>query len=85
MSASDRTSHTRKCLKCGSRFESEGPHNRLCDGCNNLNKGRQDKVYSLTTANGKKYHVPRYLTDSARKDHDEVSDTTGTERATGGD
>ena len=26
----------RKCLCCGSVFESEGPHNRLCDRCRRL-------------------------------------------------
>jgi len=24
----------RPCMTCGQRFRSEGPHNRLCSGCN---------------------------------------------------
>lgn len=27
---------TRPCLRCGEDFESEGPHNRLCDICRRL-------------------------------------------------
>jgi len=26
-------SRTRKCLRCGVLFLSEGPHHRMCDGC----------------------------------------------------
>ena len=26
-------SNNRKCLMCGHAFPSDGPHNRICDGC----------------------------------------------------
>lgn len=33
---------TRCCLRCRSSFESEGPHNRLCDTCRHRASGSSD-------------------------------------------
>ena len=36
-----RKNRWRRCLKCDERFQSEGPHNRLCARCNRVNKDRR--------------------------------------------
>ena len=35
------TTSFRKCMKCKSKFKSEGNHNRLCEDCRHLNAGLQ--------------------------------------------
>ena len=42
----------RKCLRCERIFESEGPHNRLCDECRN--HGVYSGIASLTTGVGRR-------------------------------
>ena len=39
----------RLCLKCGEKFPSKGPYNRLCDKCSSMN----ERVASSTYAVGK--------------------------------
>lgn len=33
---SARRGQDRSCLRCGTIFSSQGPHNRMCDGCRTL-------------------------------------------------
>ena len=38
------TATTRRCLKCGRKFKSDGPHNRICARCNLRNEGIYDRA-----------------------------------------
>lgn len=44
---------TRDCLCCGSQFESEGAHNRLCDTCRNRRDYLPDAGYGGARGNGR--------------------------------
>lgn len=36
---------TRSCLTCGQEFRSEGPHNRMCDGCRRTAGGMDRQMF----------------------------------------
>lgn len=38
----------RACLKCGNKFHSNGPHNRICEKCNLMNLRIGPARYSLS-------------------------------------
>ncbi len=38
----------RPCLKCGNKFVSEGPYNRICEKCRLVNERTAPSVYSLS-------------------------------------
>ncbi|MFQ5712701.1 MAG: hypothetical protein ACE5GU_01580 [Candidatus Scalinduaceae bacterium] len=38
----------RLCLKCGKKFLSEGPHNRICVKCGLINDGIRVGIYSVS-------------------------------------
>ena len=40
---------SRLCLKCGNRFLSVGPHNRLCDVCVSVNEKVADKMFCVSS------------------------------------
>ncbi len=45
----------RACLTCGKGFESEGPHNRLCNGCRNrASYEAMPSAFSFGRANGRR-------------------------------
>ncbi|GAX60094.1 DNA repair exonuclease [Candidatus Scalindua japonica] len=35
------------CLKCGKKFHSEGPYNRICNKCNLINERTRANTYSV--------------------------------------
>lgn len=37
----------RSCLKCGNRFPSKGPYNRICDKCSSINERVASSTYSV--------------------------------------
>ncbi len=39
----------RLCLKCGEKFLSEHPHNRICEKCGSINRKMTSKTYSLSS------------------------------------
>ena len=39
----------RLCLKCGERFLSVGPHNRLCDECVSINEKIAFKIFCVSS------------------------------------
>ena len=43
----------RRCLKCNTRFWSEGAHNRLCARCNRENAGLHPEPSSTPRRNGR--------------------------------
>ncbi len=45
---------SRVCLKCGMKFSSNSPYNRLCDKCTSKNSRT---AYRAFRANSKDYHV----------------------------
>lgn len=45
------TEDTRICLKCDKRFESAGPHNRLCDSCGHANAKYDDDITFTLVSN----------------------------------
>ncbi len=48
---------TRACLTCGGAFESEGPHNRMCDPCREERAGEPEDLWTV--------HAPLQLDDEA--------------------
>ena len=41
------TKQKRICLKCGEKFPSKGPYNRLCDKCSSMNERVASSTYSV--------------------------------------
>jgi hypothetical protein len=37
----------RLCLKCGEKFPSKGPYNRLCDKCSSMNERVASSTYAV--------------------------------------
>lgn len=37
----------RMCLKCGEKFPSKGPYNRLCDKCSSMNERVASSTYAV--------------------------------------
>jgi hypothetical protein len=37
----------RICLKCGDKFPSKGPYNRLCDKCSSMNERVANSTYAI--------------------------------------
>lgn len=37
----------RMCLKCGEKFPSKGPYNRLCDKCSSMNERVATSTYAV--------------------------------------
>ena len=37
----------RVCLKCGERFPSKGPYNRVCDKCSSMNERVANSTYAV--------------------------------------
>ncbi len=37
----------RVCLKCGEKFPSKGPHNRVCDKCSSMNERVANSTYAV--------------------------------------
>jgi len=37
----------RICLKCGEKFPSKGPYNRICDKCSSINERVATNVYAV--------------------------------------
>jgi len=37
----------RMCLKCGEKFPSKGPYNRLCDKCSSMNERVASSAYAV--------------------------------------
>ena len=37
----------RSCLKCGEKFPSKGPYNRVCDKCSSMNERVANSTYAV--------------------------------------
>ncbi len=37
----------RICLKCGGKFPSKGPYNRICDKCSSMNERVSSSMYAI--------------------------------------
>jgi len=37
----------RNCLKCGKKFPSKGPYNRICDKCSSMNERVASSTYTV--------------------------------------